>query len=66
MSGAGNEADAGTAPLACPAASTVAPLFEQCTGSNGVHVVGVSSGPTVEAGQCCYDLLVTEYFCGYV
>ena len=66
MSGAANEADAGTAPLSCPAVSAVAPLVEQCTGSNGVHVVGVTFGPTVEAGQCCYDLLVTDYFCGYV
>lgn len=66
--GMAGESSAGAAARGepCPVGAAVPPLFEVCNRSAGVHVIAVEGGPVIEGGQCCYDLLVTYPFCGYV
>ena len=69
IGGSGGELDAGLGPSGepCPVGAAVPPLFEKCSfHGESLHVVAVNGGPVVENGQCCYDLLVTYPFCGYV
>jgi len=67
----GEFADNGGGPSAhvedCPPGSAAPGLFSKCTpAGNGIDVVAVNGGPFLEQGQCCYNLLVTSHFCGYV
>ena len=51
----------------CPPGSAAPGLFSKCTPTgDSIDVVAVQGGPFLEQGQCCYDLLVSSHFCGYV
>ena len=71
-SGASGEfAENGGSPSAqvedCPPGSAAPGLFSKCTPTlDSIDVVAVNGGPFLEQGQCCYDLLVSSHFCGYV